>query len=72
MNILMMGTVTSKAKEKMVSWDKHDLIAFKSYYYDAKTHDKKSFIFKKNTYLTDYAKYLIEYLNGQFKENDDE
>ncbi len=67
MNTLMMATVTSK-KAKQVSFDKHDFIAFKSYYYDASIHNKETFTFQGNDYLVDYAKYLIQYLEPQFKE----
>ena len=39
----------------------HDL---KAHYNEAVKSNKESFIYEDNVWVTDYAKYLIEYLEG--------
>lgn len=52
---------------KTVSFTKADLKEFKKHYNKAVKDKMYLFIFKGEEYLTEYAKYVIEYLNGKFK-----
>lgn len=40
---------------------------FKEVYQDTLEHHRQSFIFEGHEFLTDYAKYVIEYLESRFK-----
>ncbi len=64
----MMGTAMSKK----VLWDKESFANFKVDYDQALLLKQDKFIFHGNWYLVGYAKYLIEYLTEQFKDNDDD
>ena len=48
---------------KMITWDRPMLNRFKLAYQSAKLQKLRQFDFEGNSYLIDYAKYLIEYLN---------
>lgn len=44
-----------------------EVILFKNLYHNASKNKKKIFIFKNQEILTDYAKYLIMYIDGRKK-----
>ena len=52
---------------KLVSFDEQTLELFKSSYNQAIALKQESFLFNGDEYIVGYAKYLIEYLNLQFK-----
>lgn len=52
---------------KMVSFSERDLRQFKVVYARAVKNGLTQFEYGGNEYLVSYAKYLIEYLEGQFK-----
>jgi hypothetical protein len=49
-----------------VTWTKQKLVQFRPRYTAARVAGKQSFVFEDHEYVTDYAMYLIEYLEGQF------
>ena len=51
-----------------LEWTIKQFLAFKKAYSVALNQDYDSFFFEDNEFLTSYAKYLIEYLEPQFKE----
>lgn len=51
----------------MINFDSQKLKELKSCYNTAIKENKESFIFKGDEYLTTYAKYVIEYLENEFK-----
>ena len=51
-----------------IYYTKEMFIAFKKAYQSAINKQSNSFFFEDNEFLTSYAKYLIEYLEPQFKE----
>lgn len=53
---------------KTLRWTKETFLHFKKAYIAASNNNLESFFFEKNKFLTSYAKYLIEYLEPQFKE----
>lgn len=59
-----MGTPTIRFTRDM-------LVRFKVRYAKAVEAGEVQFVFEGNTFLTGYAKYLIEYLNQQFGIKDD-
>jgi len=52
-----------------ITISRQDLISLKREYTGAINRGDASFIFKKQTLLTAYAKYLIRYLDGIFQSN---
>jgi len=48
-------------------WNKETFTEFKKVYNSSKEALKDDFSFKGHTFLVSYAKYLIEYLDTQFK-----
>lgn len=50
-----------------VNFDRVTFDKFKQAYNEAVKEDKKTFFFNNDEYLTKYAYYLIEYLDGKFK-----
>ena len=53
---------------KKLSWTKETFLKFKKDYEIALKENHESFFFEGNEFLVSYAKYLIEYLEPQFKE----
>ena len=53
---------------KQLSWTKETFLKFQKAYKVALKGDCESFFFEENAFLVSYAKYLIEYLEPQFKE----
>ena len=53
---------------KQLSWTKEAFLKFKKAYELALNQKNESFFFEGNEFLVSYAKYLIEYLEPQFKE----
>lgn len=51
-----------------ISFDKRKFKLFKKAYAHARELKRGSFVFDDNEFLTDYAKYVIEYLEPKFKE----
>jgi len=51
-----------------IEWDKEKLQKFKLTYKTALRNHHVSFIFDKHEFILSYAKYLIEYLEQQFKD----
>lgn len=51
---------------EMVSFSRDDLSVFKGKYRQAVSDNRNSFSYRGKVYLTDYAKYVIEYLEDQF------
>lgn len=54
------------SQPNMVTFTEQDLKNVKRLYEAAVRSGEKSFWYRDNEYLTSYAKYLIEYLEGQF------
>lgn len=54
---------------KMINFDRQKLKELKTLYNKAVKGGKESFMYKGDEYLTSYAKYVIEYLDSQFKNN---
>lgn len=60
---------------KHLSFNKHDAKLFVRHYNKAKTDKKESFFFKGDEYVTDFAYYVIQYLemnqmlSGKFDDN---
>jgi hypothetical protein len=52
---------------KYLSWSHAQFLAFKKRYELAVKKEQLAFIFESDEFLTAYAKYLIEYLEPQFK-----
>ena len=50
-----------------ITWNKQSLEEFKKVYENTKKELKDDFFFKGHLFLVSYAKYLIEYLETQFK-----
>lgn len=55
---------------KMINFDRNKLKDLKRHYKKALEAKKETFIFNGDEYLTSYAKYVIEYLESQFKKSD--
>ena len=53
---------------KQLAWTMKQFLAFKKAYSVALNQQSDSFFFEGNEFLTSYAKYLIEYLEPQYKE----
>ena len=51
----------------MINFDKQKLKELKSLYNKAVKESKDWFTYNGDEYLTTYAKYVIEYLEGKFK-----
>ena len=66
MNTLMMA-IAMNSKH----WSKATLDSFKVEYDKAVESRRVVFEFAGNKYDQNFARYLIEYLEGQFKDNDD-
>jgi len=56
-----------KDKIDMIAFTEQDLAEFKKAYDTAIENDQVQFIFKNHVYVVSYAKYVIEYLEDQFK-----
>ena len=54
------------ARAEMVAWTSGSLKLFVGAYNEAVSGEVETFKFQNHTYLVTYAKYLIEYLKGQF------
>jgi hypothetical protein len=52
---------------KTILWTKHKLKEIKKAYAKALELKQESFFFEGNEFVTEYAKYLIEYLEPQFQ-----
>jgi hypothetical protein len=53
-------------EQNMVSFTLEGFKRFKKRYDEAREHHEGSFMFEGNEFLTDYAKYVIEYLQPKF------
>jgi predicted GTPase len=53
--------------ERMTTFDRPMVDRLRIAYETAKKEKADSFIFEGNEYLTDYARYLLEYLDRKFK-----
>ena len=53
--------------QKTIAWDQRMLKRFKAAQKAAVARKEESFIFDDNEFDVKYSKYLIEYLDGQFK-----
>lgn len=51
----------------MINWTKPMLERFKVAYQHARQSRSDWFVFDGNKYVTNYAKYLIEYLDGRLQ-----
>lgn len=51
----------------VINWTRQMLNRFECAYKEAVRTGKPQFVFDNNTFVVAYAKYLIEYLKGQFK-----
>lgn len=56
-----------KMEAEKIVFDKIKLRKFKKFYQKAVDDKKEAFDFHGRTYLTMYAKYVIEYLEDKFK-----
>jgi hypothetical protein len=62
--------IESKLPEKpgkMITWTRPMFERFKIAHKKAVDEKRESFMFDGNEFITNYAKYLIEYLGGKFK-----
>ena len=57
--------------ENTITFDRQSLGALKRAYGKAVKENKKQFVFQGKDILTDYAKYLIQYLDGRFTPSTD-
>jgi hypothetical protein len=57
---------------KTINFDRAKLEQLKQGYANARKHGAESFYLGDDEIVTDYAKYLIEYLEGQFGDKHDE
>lgn len=57
----------SSPDRKMVEWTPKMLAQLKREYSEAAADKQETFMFNGNELVTGYAKYLIEYLDGEFK-----
>lgn len=55
----------------MIEWTRGRLSQFKKAYAEADANHTEQFTFMGHVFLTAYAKYLIEYLDGLFNRGDD-
>lgn len=55
-------------QQDMMSFTEADLAKFKSAYDTAVKNNQQEFLFENHEYVVDYAKYLIEYLTGEFEQ----
>jgi hypothetical protein len=53
--------------DNKVTYTEESIASLKKRYDEAVENDEKTFIFEGNEYLLDYAKYMIEYLEGVFR-----
>lgn len=53
-------------KNQLIEFDRQELSNLKRAYTMALKNKKETFLFKGKKFLTTYAKYLIEYLEGCF------
>lgn len=53
-------------EQNMVSFNLEGFKRFKKRYDEACEYHEESFMFEDNEYLTDYAKYVIQYLQPKF------
>ena len=51
----------------VISWNAEKLASFKKAHANALAANKGTFVWDGHGFLVTYAKYLIEYLEGQFK-----
>jgi len=67
----MMDAITELEKKvdkpNMINWTPEMLKRFTVYYNTALNSDKTEFVFDGHTFLTSYAKYLIQYLQMRSK-----
>jgi len=56
------------AQQEMISFDKEKLKMLKKDYQSAVDNNAESFVFDGHELLVSYAKYMIEYLEGQLGE----
>jgi hypothetical protein len=55
---------TTGLENKMIAFDKPKLARFKEAYSQASRKAQSSFQFEGDTFVSNYAKYLIEYIEG--------
>lgn len=53
---------------KTIQWTGIKLVRFKIAYRNARVNKAETFHFEGNEFVTNYAKYLIEYLDSKFKQ----
>lgn len=53
---------------QFIEFDKPRFIRLKAHYQEALDYHEQSFIFDGEEFLTDYAKYVIQFLTDKFKE----
>ena len=54
-------------QEHEINWTRNMLKRFRTVYAEAVRQGEEQFTFDGYTFITGYAKYLIEYLTGRFK-----
>ncbi|MHA1170006.1 MAG: hypothetical protein ACTSRU_19430 [Candidatus Hodarchaeales archaeon] len=59
--------IMEKDKIDMIAFTKYDLVEFKNAYNTTLKDKQVQFTFKNHAYVVSYAKYVIEYLEDQFK-----
>lgn len=59
--------IMEQDKIDMIAFAIQDLTEFKKAYNTAIENNQTQFSFKNHEYVTSYAKYVIEYLEDQFK-----
>lgn len=52
--------------QEFIEFSQANIPKFKAAYSLARTKEKKTFIFEGKEFVTDYAKYVIEYIDLQF------
>lgn len=55
-----------------ITFDQEKYDRFKNAYAKALVRKRQSFIFDGNEFLTDYAKYALEYMKPKFERGDDD
>ena len=57
----------TQTQRKTIEFDRAKVKRLRAAYTEARTQKADEFIFDGNTFVTDYAMYLLEYLDGQLE-----
>ncbi len=59
--------MSNEADPTIITWTKPMLARFRRRYAEAAAKQEDTFVFEGNQFVTNYAKYLIEYLGSQLR-----